>query len=294
VILFALLAGYLPFSDPSMRRLMEKIKAGRFEMPALDGDATALLAAMLSVDPGARPTASQIKASPLFLRGLRADYRVPAPLPLAGDAAPLDPAAVPPEVLALVRQIGFADEAELQADLAAPGRSMAKVFVAMLTAQIDLEALPWEAAHGAPPDAGVLCTASFMDARPPMRTAGQPASLKVRSVASRHEWCVSAEPRGAIAEEERPVDGLPIWDVMACVQRAVGEAGMQFFHPDPVTIYARGAGISATVRAQIVAEENVVVVAVLHKGYVERFGALAGRMWELLKQEADAESWLFC
>jgi hypothetical protein len=123
-----------------------------------------------------------------------------------------------------------------------------------------------------------------MDARP--AAARAPASP-----AARHAWGADPEPPSALAQEEARVDGLPVCDVMACVQRALGEAGMQFLHPDQVTVYARGAGMCVSVRARVESEECAVVVAALHRGCPDAFGALARRMWELLKQEADAGSW---
>ena len=55
VILFALLTGRLPFDDENIRVLLQKVKNGRFSMPAdLPTDAKDLITRMLVVDPERR------------------------------------------------------------------------------------------------------------------------------------------------------------------------------------------------------------------------------------------------
>jgi serine/threonine protein kinase len=59
VILFALLTGRLPFDDENIRVLLQKVKNGRFAMPAdLAADAKDLITKMLVVDPEKRITVS--------------------------------------------------------------------------------------------------------------------------------------------------------------------------------------------------------------------------------------------
>mgnify|MGYP004724338585 CR=1 FL=1 len=57
VILFALLTGRLPFDDENVRVLLQKVKNGRFSIPAdLPADAQDLITRMLVVDPERRIT----------------------------------------------------------------------------------------------------------------------------------------------------------------------------------------------------------------------------------------------
>ena len=57
VILFALLTGRLPFDDENIRVLLQKVKNGRYTVPAdLPGDAKDLIDRMLVVDPEKRIT----------------------------------------------------------------------------------------------------------------------------------------------------------------------------------------------------------------------------------------------
>ena len=61
VILFALLAGYLPFEDPNTSNLYKKILSADFEMPNfLSNEAQDLITRILTTDPDKRITISQI------------------------------------------------------------------------------------------------------------------------------------------------------------------------------------------------------------------------------------------
>ena len=59
VILFALLAGYLPFEDPNTSNLYKKILSADFEMPNnLSNEAQDLITRILTTDPEKRITIS--------------------------------------------------------------------------------------------------------------------------------------------------------------------------------------------------------------------------------------------
>ncbi|KAG9012283.1 hypothetical protein FRB94_006313 [Tulasnella sp. JGI-2019a] len=67
VVLFALLVGRLPFDDPNMRVLLQKVRAGKFDMPAfIPADAKDLIRKMLVVDPEKRLQMVDIVNHPFF------------------------------------------------------------------------------------------------------------------------------------------------------------------------------------------------------------------------------------
>ncbi|WVR05278.1 hypothetical protein IAU60_002290 [Kwoniella sp. DSM 27419] len=69
VILFALLTGRLPFDDENIRILLQKVKNGRFVIPAdLPADAKDLITKMLVVDPEKRITMHDIMHHPFCQR----------------------------------------------------------------------------------------------------------------------------------------------------------------------------------------------------------------------------------
>ncbi|KAL6785808.1 SNRK1B [Auxenochlorella protothecoides x Auxenochlorella symbiontica] len=72
VVLFAMLAGYLPFHSKDKKALSAKIVAGAFRFPAwVDPQARDLLSRMLTVDPGARATLAECAVHPWVARGPR-------------------------------------------------------------------------------------------------------------------------------------------------------------------------------------------------------------------------------
>eukprot|EP01091_Cochliopodium_minus_P013220 TRINITY_DN4205_c0_g1_i2.p1 TRINITY_DN4205_c0_g1~~TRINITY_DN4205_c0_g1_i2.p1 ORF type:complete len:520 (-),score=176.50 TRINITY_DN4205_c0_g1_i2:100-1659(-) len=78
VILFALLVGRLPFDNPNVRSLLNKVKTGIFTMPKnLPKSAKDILWRMLAVDPKKRITIAEIKKHPFFL----SDGFIPNPSP---------------------------------------------------------------------------------------------------------------------------------------------------------------------------------------------------------------------
>lgn len=68
IILFALLCGKLPFDDPNISKLLQKVKAGKFTMPEelKDSQAKDLIWRMLNVDPERRISMYEIMNHPWF------------------------------------------------------------------------------------------------------------------------------------------------------------------------------------------------------------------------------------
>lgn len=57
VVLFSMLAGYLPFLDSDIEKLYNKILNGKFKFPAwVSEDAQNLISSMLTIDPAKRIT----------------------------------------------------------------------------------------------------------------------------------------------------------------------------------------------------------------------------------------------
>ena len=113
VILYALLAGYLPFDDVNVRNLLNKVKRGYYQMPQFSPPVKDLISRMLTLDPASRITIAQIKAHPCFRMHLPDDYVLPYPLPVPSFEAPVPLEAIPPDVVNLLKKIGYANEDEL-------------------------------------------------------------------------------------------------------------------------------------------------------------------------------------
>jgi serine/threonine protein kinase len=67
IILYALLAGFLPFDDENIRTLLKKVQVGKFEMPSrFSNEAKDLIWRMLEVDSRKRITMAEIQDHPLL------------------------------------------------------------------------------------------------------------------------------------------------------------------------------------------------------------------------------------
>jgi BR serine/threonine kinase len=145
VILYALLAGRVPFADPIVRNLLAKVKSGEFVMPDWPSDIQHLIGSMLTVDTAARITLEQIKQHPAFRIGISDPaYVLPVPLPVSVRPEPIAIASISSTVRGIMQQVGFSNDGELQAELETDGSSMAKVFYQMLVATNSFDDLPWE------------------------------------------------------------------------------------------------------------------------------------------------------
>jgi hypothetical protein len=220
-------------------------------MPPFRDDIAALIRRMLCVDPIQRATIDEIKRSSVFLNGLHPAYRVPAPIPFPRYSRAIKLESLTDDVLSVLKQIGYTEDEGLKSDLQEEGWTMAKVFVAMLTEQVDLDKLPGE------DDA--------MEIGP-----SEPASITA--------WEM---------EDEIRLPKVLISDAMYRVQQAVGDCGLQFFHPDQVTVYVRKCDrrFYLSVRASFGTDEELVVTVRLHRGSRGQFEDFRDRLWQVFREQ---------
>jgi BR serine/threonine kinase len=145
VILFALLAGRLPFDDPSIRVLLSKVKSGKFVMPAFDSDIVDLISGMLKVDVDQRFTIGQVKAHFAFLCECPDGYYLPEPIRLIAWTEPIefDPEATDASFVNLLLSIGYSSLEEISEELSATVHTPAKTFYRMWSRTTNVESLPW-------------------------------------------------------------------------------------------------------------------------------------------------------
>ena len=144
VILYALLAGRLPFDDPSIRNLLNKVKSGHFIMPDFQPPCIqTLIARMLTVDVTTRITIEEIKQSEAFRLFLPESYELPRPLPLPNTTLPLEADQIDHQYYAILRNIGYKSDEAITEELTAEGPSDAKTFYYLLSEAFDVHSLPW-------------------------------------------------------------------------------------------------------------------------------------------------------
>lgn len=102
VILFVMLAGYLPFDDPNLNALFQKIEKGEFKIPKWFTESSIdLIRRMMTVDPKKRMTVSEIRKHPWFLKNFKEEGASgQATLPAGGAQAAAPGAAASPAIAA--------------------------------------------------------------------------------------------------------------------------------------------------------------------------------------------------
>ena len=295
VILYAMLAGRLPFDDPALRNLLLKIKKGEFDMPQFDDDIQNLIYRMLVVDPTKRITIEEIKKHPAFLAGLPDGYIVPTPLPLPQINDPIAPDSIQPQLWKVLMQIGYTSEDELKEDLLSQGQTMAKVFHFMLTRQIDRSLLPWEEAKHYQVEGidneleekeydGTDAELSMAVNVPTMPGITAPES--VYSLAKKADWSIG-DALMIVYEQEDAVENLKTTSapLMLAVQCILNDVHYDWFHPDDMRIIARSpTGDYVTCDAEYTDIGVMTLHVRMEKGSEHVFQALMKRVKECLQQ----------
>uniref|UniRef100_A0A7S3EHH1 Protein kinase domain-containing protein n=5 Tax=Rhodosorus marinus TaxID=101924 RepID=A0A7S3EHH1_9RHOD len=128
VILYAMVAGRLPFDDDNIQRLLLKVQRGVFHFPTnMDPDIKALIKGMMMVDPKMRLTIPEIKQNPWY-------NSIPDDNPFVDDfVAPEEPIRDPnPAVLQGLVDLGWGDNSSVRHELAKPQANLVKVFYVQL------------------------------------------------------------------------------------------------------------------------------------------------------------------
>lgn len=252
----------MPFDDPKLRNLLQIIKKGEYEIPpTLNPVIQDLISKMLVVDPSKRITIEGIKQHPAFRINLPPEYILPTPLPLPTIDESIDPSKIQPQLLKVMKQIGYKDDQELINDLKEPGHTMAKVFHYMLTRQTDITSLPWETAshhvhiqrhrsaqinaenQGNQADDSANnevkelqeSNDDIVDRRP-----SKPSFGSVYSLAHKTDWAIG-DTITISYEQEETISSIhaSVAVIMTKIELLLDELGHEWFHPDDWTIISR-------------------------------------------------------
>lgn len=252
VILYALLAGKLPFDDPSIRNLLSKIKSGHFVMPSFfPEDVQNLISRMLTVDTKSRITISEIKSHPAFSINVPPGYKFPTPLPLPNISTPVPDDQITDDILKIYENLGYSDRNEVLGDLKKPETTIAKVFFCMMTSNLDIESLPWgQQVSGQPisSDEFIVDNQDFQPGfvahtndvffrKPKPHSFGSP---DMYSFAEQAEWASVdvGEPQYAQVQDFTSIESS-ITNLMFAFQKKMDEAGNSYFYPNDTTLIIR-------------------------------------------------------
>ncbi|ERM97677.1 hypothetical protein AMTRI_Chr01g110410 [Amborella trichopoda] len=91
VVLFVLMAGYLPFHDPNLMEMYKKISKGEFKFPPwFSPDARRLLSKLLDPNPTSRITMAMLIESPWFKKGFKPIESLQPPLVVNSEIGDVD------------------------------------------------------------------------------------------------------------------------------------------------------------------------------------------------------------
>lgn len=244
-----------------LRNLLIKIKKGEYEMPpTLNPDIQDLISKILVVDPSKRITIEEIKKHPAFHINLPPNYILPTPLPLPTIKDSIDPSEIQPQLLKVMKQIGYKDDQDLANDLKETGQTMAKVFHYMLTRQTDMASLPWETdSHynhhlRHQPSQPISESQSSQDNSMNSevkelqesndevidRRPSAPSFGSVYSLAHKTDWAIG-DTITISYEQEESIHSIHanVATVMVTIEVLLDELNHEWFHPDDWTIISR-------------------------------------------------------
>ena len=143
VVFYTLMCGRLPFDEPTVRKLLQRVKSGKFSMPELPEDIKDLIQRMLTVDPMKRITISQIKEHPAFKIGLAPLYVCPTPQPIPEYLPPTSIDDLKDIEIDVLNHLGLSGD-ELVKELESDEHTSAKEFVYMLKGIIEFDSIKWD------------------------------------------------------------------------------------------------------------------------------------------------------
>jgi BR serine/threonine kinase len=247
VILYALLAGRLPFDDPSVRTVLAKVRSGRYVMPGTFSKIIQdLIAKILVVDSQKRISIAEIKSHPAFRIGVTDGYTLPRPIPIHWDRTPVRAADVDSETMKVLRDVGYHSDEAIVRELQSTELSMAKVFYAMYKREQSIAELPWSTA---PPAENWGMESMFQDSLDLMSASQeQPEALGMWAVAvSPKRFSYSEAAPWTTPQQEGNQDVVEVFEsvpwaiepLMSAIQKMLKEQGYEWFHPNETLIIGR-------------------------------------------------------
>lgn len=302
VILYALLAGRLPFDDPSVRTLLAKVKSGKYVMPDFPEEIQSLISRMLEVDVEKRITIEEIKMHPVFRIGLPDTYITPSPLPIPMMNEPMDQDLVDEGLLTVLRGIGYDSDEEIYAELMSSEHTHAKVFYEMFNGEIAVASLPWQEdveVYQAPDEefwqspkliGGGSGMSDSMFGKQKVFMSPD-VSSPGSSLAQRSNWGVGSMLEAQEHPEHTFLDiNLPLVVLMTTLQKFLTEREFKWFHHNDSGIICKIPGDEFYVcfRAMFEQEDLIKMTATLLNGDLGNFNSL---VMELQMELDEARSY---
>jgi BR serine/threonine kinase len=257
VILYALLAGKLPFEDHSVRSLLAKVKCGRFAMPEhISAPIQDLISRMLCVDVGRRITIEEIKAHAAFRGAMPPDYVIPSPASALTFTQPVPLEAIDDGIVNLLLDIGYESRDIIVSELTSNEHSIAKVFYMMYRKDQFMECLPWPSSSAKSSKSAfpneAFSTSPEESTTIPVINPADPFYRRIRqedvptegsfSLAQCAPWAPHFAPANHPVNEKFENLCVPVETVMRGAQQVLIANGYEYIHPNQFQIWARNLG----------------------------------------------------
>jgi BR serine/threonine kinase len=298
VILYALLAGRLPFDDPSIRSVLSKVKLGRFTIPAnFDADVADLITKMLQVRIDKRLTLAEVKEHPAFRVGLPDDYELPAPIALRPYQEPIELGDGETNFLDLMTAIGYGSVEQVKAELRCEGPSQAKHFYLMWTGTAQIRSLPWQGGEFQPAFGEEAFIQDAKTTREEMDNEEEFEKQKELpsqghspggslSLTQRIPWTAHGAGDG---DSKQRFDGiiqeLPI--LMAGIQRFFREEDIEFFQSSDLEFIARKGDLLVRLNAEYENESALALTVSQITGEDDEFGLFIQKLEVKIRTRAN-------
>jgi BR serine/threonine kinase len=243
VLFYTLMCGRLPFDEPTVRKLLLRVRSGKFVMPDLPADIKDLIQRMLTVEPKERITLSQIKQHRAFRIGLSPFYVCPTPQPIPEKLPVYEVKKLKESEIDVLHQLGFTDE-EIQSELETEEHTLAKEFCFMMKGVISFDAIDWELTEVKQQP---FIIEPFEPKIPEKRiinslSEAQTSSFTSFSIIERSMFCIDQDS-GEVEKEKRTiVTACPVETLMNALQSFLNEMNFKWVHPDDLLLLARSKG----------------------------------------------------
>lgn len=255
VILYALLAGRLPFDEDSIRSLLHKIKLGQYKMLQFPSEIQDLISKILVVDVNKRITLEEIKKHPAFLYGLCPTYILPSPLPIIQINESFKNKSIEPKFFNFLKAIGYNSDEEITNELLCNEHTNAKMFYFMFLKNSYLDELPWEKSED-----NITAIDQDMYIMPAKQFGGllqktNDPFLRKQQIGSLGSYSTSYSPNSLIYQPEwaENISSSLITDVEQCftninlspdklmgfLQRILTKLEIRWFHPNDLMIISK-------------------------------------------------------
>lgn len=248
---------------------MHKVKKGIYQNPPVSAEAQDLIRSMLTVDVTQRITIDQIKKHPCFCKFISPIFVFPSPLPFSQYSDSINIESISSNILKTLQQIGYDDPNDLSQELSSSGFKMSKVFLHLLSSNLNLEELPWNKANFGPLESKIIEEGQFEVQNNSLSLKIEQKSNSIKSYPQENKSDVEEASFSVIIKEMIiEAHSLNIWIILSYIEEFLSKNSFQWFYSDILTFVARSidSTVYFSIRLNFQTPEDTSISFCLHKG----------------------------